>query len=144
MTLAIIRIRGRRNLSPKIRKTLEMLSLHRTNQCVLMEDTPALRGMLQVCKDYAAFGPVSGPTVISLMKKRGEKGGRMLSEIMEAEEIEQAAGKVMHGERVDNFADRVFRLHPPRKGFRDIKKPASAGGDLGWRDDMDALVKRMM
>lgn len=144
MTLAIIRIRGRRNLSPKIRKTLEMLSLNRTHQCVLLEDTPSVRGMLQVCKDYTAFGPVSEPTVAALLRKRGEKGGRKLSEIMEEEEMAQAAKKIMHGERVDNFADRVFRLHPPRGGFRDIKRPVSEGGDLGWRDDMDSLVKRMM
>lgn len=144
MTIAVVRIRGRRNMSPKIKKTLEALCLHRTNQCVLAEDTPSLRGMLQLCKDYVAFGPVREETIAALMQKRGEKGGRMLSEVMEAQEIAQAAKKVAHGEKVANFADKVFRLHPPRKGFADIKKPASHGGDLGQREDMDDLIKRMM
>ena len=144
MKLAIVRIRGRRSLSPKIKKTLQLLSLHRTNQCVLMEDTKSLRGMLQICKDYVAFGPLSEPTLVSLLSKRGEKGSRMLSEIMESEEIKQAANKIMHGEKLENFADPVFRLHPPRKGFTDIKMQAAEGGDLGPRNDMDSLLKRMM
>ncbi len=144
MKLAIVRVRGRRNMTPKIGRTLEMLNLHRTNQCVVMEDSPPIRGMLQLCKDYLAFGPISEGTLSALMKKRGEKGGRMLSEIMEEGEISEAAKKVMHGEKLENFSDRVFRLHPPRKGFRDIKRPVAQGGDLGWREDMDALVKRMM
>ncbi|HNT60408.1 MAG TPA: uL30 family ribosomal protein, partial [Candidatus Bilamarchaeaceae archaeon] len=98
MKLAIVRVRGRRNMTPKIGRTLEMLNLHRTNQCVVMEDSPPIRGMLQLCKDYLAFGPISEGTLSALMKKRGEKGGRMLSEIMEEGEISEAAKKVMHGE----------------------------------------------
>ncbi len=144
MTMAIVRIRGRRSMDPNIRKTLEVLCLHRTNQCVLAEDTPSLRGMLQLCKDYVAFGPVKEETIAALMQKRGEKGSRMLSEIMESQEIAQAAKKVAHGEKMRNFADPVFRLHPPRKGFVDIKRPASQGGDLGPRGDMDDLIRRMM
>jgi len=144
MTIAIVRIRGRRSLDPNIKKTLEVLCLYRTNQCVIMEDTPSLRGMLQLCKDYVAFGPVKEETIAALMQKRGEKGSRMLSEIMEAGDIKEAAKKIMHGEKVENFADRVFRLHPPRKGFDDIKRPVAQGGDLGFRKDMDSLVKRMM
>ncbi|MCX6768802.1 MAG: 50S ribosomal protein L30, partial [Candidatus Micrarchaeota archaeon] len=91
-----------------------------------------------------AFGSGTEETIAALMQKRGEKGSRMLSEIMESGEIAQAAKKIAHGEKVKNFADRVFRLHPPRKGFADIKKPASLGGDLGPRNDMDDLIKRMM
>lgn len=144
MKLAIVRIRGRRNIAPKIRKTLEMLNLHRTNHCVVMEDSPSICGMLQLCKDYLTFGPIKEGTLFALMMKRGEKGRRMLSEIMEEGEISEAAKKVMHSEKLKNFSDCVFRLHPPSKGFRDIKKPMAQGGDLGWREDMDALIKRMM
>jgi large subunit ribosomal protein L30 len=144
MKFAIVRVRGRRNMTPKIGHTLEMLSLHRTNQCVVMEDSPSTRGMLQLCKDYVAFGPIKEETLAALLTKRGEKGGRMLSEVMEGAEISEAAKKIMHGEKVENFSDRVFRLHPPRKGFTDIKRPVAQGGDLGFREDMDSLVKRMM
>ena len=35
------------------------------------------------------------------------------------------------------------RLHPPRKGYKTIKKPAPEG-DLGKREDMNLLLKRMM
>ncbi len=144
MKLAIVRIRGVRNMAPKVKRTMEMLSLHHTNQCVVKEDTPSIQGMLQLCKDYVAFGPINEETLSALLHKRGEKGGRMLSEVMEKDEISEAAKKIMHGANVDDFADKVFRLHPPRKGFRDIKRPTSQGGDLGRREDMDSLVRKMM
>ena len=143
MKIAVVRIRGRRNVAPKIKQTLKMMNLERENNCVVLEDTPQNMGMVKLCKDYITYGPVDEKTIFGLLKKRGEKGSRMLSEIMEKEEILEAAKKIMHGESVKNFVDPVFRLHPPRKGYKTIKKPAPEG-DLGKREDMDSLVKRMM
>ena len=143
MKIAVVRIRGRRNVAPKIKRTMEMLNIERENHCVLVEDTPQNMGMLQLCKDYVTFGVVSEKTLYELLKKRGEKGSRMLREIMEEEEIKQVAKKIMHEEKVRNFVDPVFRLHPPRKGYKTIKRPAPEG-DLGRREDMDSLLRKMM
>ena len=143
MKIAIVKVRGRRNLSPRIAKTLELLNLERTNNCVVIEDTPQNMGMVQVCKDYITYGPIGEKTLFELLRKRGEKGGRRLREVMEEEEIKQAANKIMHEEKVQNFADPVFRLHPPGKGYKNIKDPAPEG-DLGRRNEMDSLVKKMM
>lgn len=143
MKIAVVRIRGIRNISPKIKKTLNMLNIEKINNCTVLDDTPQNMGMVKVCKDYVAYGPVSEKVLFELLRKRGEKGGRMLREVMEDDEIKQAAGKIMHKEKVKDFVDPVFRLHPPRKGYKTIKKPAPEG-DLGKREDMDSLLRRMM
>ncbi len=143
MKIAVVRIRGRRKVSPKITNTLRMLNLERNNNCVVIEDSPQNMGMLNVCRDYVAFGPLKEETLIALLNKRGEKGGRMLNEIMEDEEIKSSAAKIMHEEKLRNFVDPVFRLHPPRKGYKTVKK-AAPEGDLGKRESMDSLLKRMM
>jgi len=43
------------------------------------------------------------------------------------------SGKIML-HKVDNLIKPVFRLHPPRGGFkRTIKKPITQGGETGYR-----------
>ena len=143
MKIAVVRIRGRRNIAPKISHTMKLMNIERENNCIIVEDTPQNLGMIKLCKDYITYGPISEGTLFELLKKRGEKGGRLLREIMEDEEIKQVAQKIMHEENVRNFVDPVFRLHPPRKGYKTIKKPAPEG-DLGKREDMDTLIKKMM
>ena len=143
MKIAVVRIRGIRNIAPKTKRTMELLNIEKENNCVIIEDSPQNMGMVKKCKDYITYGPISEDTLFALLKKRGEKGSRMLREIMEDEEIKQVANKIMHEENVKNFIDPVFRLHPPRKGYKTIKKPAPEG-DLGKREDMDSLIKRMM
>jgi large subunit ribosomal protein L30 len=34
-------------------------------------------------------------------------------------------------------------LHPPRKGHRGIKKTVTEGGELGFHEDIGALLKKM-
>ncbi|MBN2121461.1 50S ribosomal protein L30 [Candidatus Micrarchaeota archaeon] len=143
MKIAVVRIRGIRNISPKIKNTLKLMNLEKPNNCVVVEDSAQNMGMVQVCKDYITYGAVSEKTLFELLRKRGEKGGRQLREVMEEDEIAQVAKKIMHEENVKNFVNPVFRLHPPRKGYKTIKKPAPEG-DLGKREDMDSLLKRMM
>lgn len=142
MKIAIIRVRGRRNLEPKIRKTLELLNLRRPNHCVLAEDSPYTSGMLNLVKDYVAFGPISEEAIAHLIAKRGRKGAKRLSEISKGAEMKEIAKKIAGGSRVRDFMDPVFTLKPPRKGWKDIKQPYPRG-DLGARADMSPLVKRM-
>ena len=143
MKIAVVRIRGIRNVAPKIKHTMKLMNIERENNCVIIEDTPQNVGMLKLCKDYVTYGVISENMLFELLKKRGEKGGRMLREIMEENEIREVAKKIMHKENVRNFVDPVFRLHPPRKGYKTIKRPAPEG-DLGKREDIDSLIKKMM
>lgn len=142
-TIAIVRIRGVRSMKPKTKKTLELLRLFRPNHCVVYKSTPQVMGMLNVAKDYIAFGPIREETLSGLLAKRGEKGGKLLNEVLKEAEIGAAAKAVFGGKNIGEFVDPVFRLHPPRSGYKNIKL-AYPDGDLGKRNDMDTLLKRMM
>ena len=141
--IAIVKIRGIRKTNPKIRKTLELLRLNKPNHCVLVNNNPKMKGMINVIRDYVGFGFVSKETVFKLLKKRGEKGGKLLREQCDEKEIEKMAQEIYDGEQVKRYVDPVFRLHPPRKGHKNIKK-AYPIGDLGKRKDMNEFIIRMI
>jgi large subunit ribosomal protein L30 len=138
--VAAVRVRGRFNIKPKIRTTLELLRLHKPNHCVVFKANSALLGMLQRAKDYITFGEISKETFVRLLMKRGERGSkRGLSK----EEAEKIADAVLNGGKLKDFVDPVFRLHPPRRGWKNIKQQYPRGA-LGLRDNMDELLNRMM
>ncbi len=142
MKIAIIRVRGRRNMKQKIRKTLELLNLRRPNHCVLMDDSEYVKGMLNVAKDYVTFGPINEGAILHLLSKRAKKGSKRLSEISKKDEITAIAKKIIDGAKAKEFADPVFTLRPPSKGWKNIKLPYPIG-DLGARPDMNGLIRRM-
>lgn len=146
MKLAIIRVRGIRNIKPKIKKTLELLMLHKPNHCVLFEDSKQLRGMLRIAKDYITFGEVDEDTIFRLLYKRGKRGRYRLSSLLSEEEIREIAKKLANDKdaKVRDFVDPVFTLKPPRKGWKNIKLPYPRGA-LGFRplESMKDLIKRM-
>ncbi len=143
MKIAVLRIRGVRNVKPNIRKTFELLLLLKPNNCILVEDTPQNMGMVELVKDYATFGPVSEPTVLSLLEKRGMKGSAHLKAVLKPEEIKKAAKEIFGGKKSSEFANPVFKLSPPSKGFGDKKAPYP-NGELGRRGEMDTILKRMI
>ena len=55
----------------------------------------------------------------------------------------EIAQEIFAGKKTKEFANPVFRLHPPRKGYKNIKL-AYPKGDLGKRDDMDSFILRMI
>ena len=141
--IAIVRIRGVRKIKPKIKRTLKLLRLERPNYCVIMDPTSQTIGMLNVANDYIAFGKISREMIYRLLVKRGKKNGVLLSKTLKPKEIESMANEISEGKKVKDFADPIFKLHPPRKGFKDTKRHYPTG-ELGKREDMDSLVKRMM
>lgn len=142
--IAVIRVRGRRNVKPKIRKTLELLKLHKTNHAVVYKATPSIIGMLKVVKDYVTFGEISKEDLKNLILKRGERGRKKAKEIYSPEAVEEFVEKFFNDSvKISDFVDPVFRLHPPRKGWKDIKAHYPRGA-LGYRDNMSLLLKRMM
>ncbi len=143
MKYAAVRIRGVRDVAPRIRKTLELLRLERPNQCVLVEDTKQNVGMLEHAKDYLTYGPVDEETILRLLKRRGTKGSSKLGATMKDEELKKAAKDIFSGTKTSEYANPVFRMRPPTKGFRDIKVRYPKG-ELGRRDSMSGLLKRMM
>jgi len=143
MKLAVLRVRGIRKTNPKIKKTLELLRLEKPNHCVLVEDTPQNLGMLAVAKDYVAYGPVDEDTVYRLLHKRGRKGAQLLRSALKEEELKKVAKEISGGKKTIDYANPVFRLNPPSKGYKNIKS-AYPRGDLGKRADMASLLRRMI
>jgi large subunit ribosomal protein L30 len=136
--IAVVRIRGRRSMKPKIDHTLKLMKLHRTNHAVIYKATAPIIGMLKIAKDYIAFGKISKETLEALIAKRGEKGAKKASEVIKPKEVADA---VFSGKKLGDFIDPVFRLAPPRKGWKNVKKPELIVPESG---DIDAVIKRMM
>lgn len=140
---AIVRLRGTVNVNPDIRYTLRLLHLPRVNHCVVVEENGYYAGMIQKVKDYVAWGEISADTLQLLLRRRGRVAGgkRLTEEYIRAhtpysgfEELVQALidGKIRPKELANYHIKPVFRLHPPRKGHRGIKRSVTEGGELGY------------
>ncbi len=154
MTLAVVRVRGIINVKNDIRDTLTMLGLGRVNHCVLVDETPQYMGMVRKVKDYVTWGPIDTETATLLVKERGRLEGRKpieearLKELGDFKTYEDMGKAVAEGQvnwsKLDGTV-RVFRLHPPRKGYEGVKRAYTVGGALGDRgEDINPLIQRMM
>ncbi len=151
--IAVVRVRGRVGVDQKIEDTLHMLRLKRVNHCVVIDDRPSYMGMIRKVINYITWGYISKETFAELLRKRGEVEGygRLDDEYVRKHtkysSIDEFADAFMRFEaELDDIPGlkKVFRLHPPRKGWKSIKKPYKEGGALGFRDNMDELLRRMM
>lgn len=142
--IAVVRVRGLWGVKPKIRTTLEKLNLTRVNHCVVVDDNPYYRGMLNVVKDYVAYGPISPVMMERLIKKRGEFSRKRKVELSD-EDIKQFVKEFFEGKKTlkDLGIKPVFRLNPPRKGYRSIKRPYPYGA-LGKWPTLDELLMKMV
>ncbi len=75
--IAVVRVRGSIGVNRDILDTMGMLNLHRQNYCVLLNDSPGVRGMLRKAKDYITWGEIDGETKGMLLKKSGKKFFRL-------------------------------------------------------------------
>ncbi len=151
--LAVIRLRGEIDVHRKIKETLRLLRLHKRYHCVVVPDTPSYRGMLQIVKDYVAYGEMDAETLALLLRKRGRLTGdrRLTDEYVKEktgyESIEEFAKAVVDGKAsLKDISELkpVFRLHPPRGGLKSIKWHYGHGGDLGYHGkDISKLIYRM-
>ncbi|MGZ7047360.1 MAG: 50S ribosomal protein L30 [Methanobacterium sp.] len=151
--IAAIRLRGRTGIKKDIANTLDMLKLTRINHAVLIEDNPSYNGMLQKAKDYITWGEIDQETVSKLLSKRGKITGNVKltedylkdnTDFSSVEELSKALAD--SGNKLEDSGIKpVFRLHPPRKGYENIKKTFAESGSLGYRGDkINDLIKRMI
>jgi large subunit ribosomal protein L30 len=154
MTLAVVRVRGTINIKNDIRDTLAMLGLGRVNHCVLVDESPQYMGMLRKVKDYVTWGPIDAATASLLVKERGLLEGRkpldtkslkVLGKYKTHEDLGSAIAEGKTNWSKLEGTIRVFRLHPPRKGYEGIKRSYVVGGALGDRGEaINELLQRMM
>ena len=157
----VIRVRGTTGVIQNIADTLDMLRLNRISHAVLIEENPSYEGMLQKAKDYITWGEIDAETVAAMIAKRGRLPGNVkvtdeyVAENSDYNNIEELAKALVDGKvklLVDGkvkLADvgikPVFRLHPPRKGYEDIRLSVQEGGSLGYRgEEIKDLAKRML
>ena len=103
---AIIRLRGRVDVRPEVERTLRLLRLHKKFHAVLYPaDTPGLKGMLQVVKDWVTWGEIDRETLVELLRRRGRvAGNKQLTDEYVREKlglhggIEELADKLLKGE----------------------------------------------
>ncbi len=151
--IAVVRIKGRVGVNRDIEKTLHLLRLRKKHACVILPNSEEVVGMLNKVQHYVTWGEINEETLIELLKKRGRiAGNKRLTD----EYLKDKVGKDIAGVAKEILAGNLklkdipgvkpfFRLKPPTKGFRDLKKPFSMGGDYGYRGEhINELLKRMI
>ncbi len=154
MVYAVIRVRGSVNVNPDIKKTMQLLRLTRTNHCVLLEENVVYKGMLQMVKDYTTWGEINKETLTKLISSRGKLIGDkpLTAEYLKTattyhsfEKLSEAIleNKVQYKEIPE--VKPLFRLNPPRKGHRTVKRSFVNKGSLGYRKEhINTLIERML
>ena len=114
--LAVILIRGLIGVNEDVKYTLKLLNLKNKHNCVIVEDTPHIRGMLQKIKDYTTFGEVT------------EESIKLLDSLKTTKD------------------QKTIKLQPPLGGFerKGIKKTFKEKGALGNRGEhINKLIEKM-
>ncbi|MFA5142417.1 MAG: uL30 family ribosomal protein [Candidatus Woesearchaeota archaeon] len=140
--IAVVMVRGRFDMCDTELDTLDMLKLYRKNFCSVVNDTPAMKGMIHAVKDFVTFGNIDDETFKMLVDKRGEEYKGPVSD---------DTGRVSYKRKYFEFNGKkykpYFRLNPPTKGFgrKGVKIPFVSGGALGDRKEkINDLIKRML
>lgn len=134
-----IRISGQVEMRGDFTETLFRMRLRKKYSAVLLKETKDSQNLLQVVRNFIAFGKIDTKTMEELISKRGKSldskkariDAKRTAEIIEKEGIEKAGIKPF------------FRLHPPRKGINSkLHYPKGVLGDNG--DKINDLVRRML
>jgi large subunit ribosomal protein L30 len=149
-----VKVRGEISAQREAKETTEFLHLTHSNHAVLIDSRPAYLGMLHRAQSYLTWGEPTKETVVLMLSKRGRLAGSKPI----TEEVAQKLGY----KSIDDMAEaivtckvafqdivgvqKVFKLHPPKKGYKGkTKKSYNAGGEAGYRGEaINALVKRMV
>lgn len=150
---AIVQVRGTVKTAREIKDTLKMLRLHHVNHCVLVPDSPAYLGMIRKVKDFVAYGEVDEEILAQILRTRARLTGDSL---LTDEYVSQHTPYATIDEFARGLADGsakmtdvpglkpVMRLHPPRKGYRSIKRTYQQGGALGYYGpEINSLLYKM-
>lgn len=140
--IAIVRVTGLVKKSNAVLSTMRMLRLYNKNYCTVVENTPAIMGMITRVKDYVTYGEMDEKTFKELVEKRGEEySGREKDEKGKIDYSRRFI--IVEGKKYKKF----FRLTPPKKGYgrRGIKRAFARSGALGYRGTkINDLISRMI
>jgi len=157
----VMRIRGINQVSPKVKKVLQLLRLRQINNGVFIKMNKATTNMLRICEPYITYGSPNLKAVRDLVYKRGfvkVDGNR--TPITSNEIIEGKLGKMgiicvedlIHEiftvgpnfKYASNFLW-PFKLNNPTGGWRKKTNHFVEGGDFGCREyKINDLLKKMI
>ena len=154
MVYAVVRVRGTVNVKPDIKRTLKLLRLTRANHCVLLEEKPSFKGMLQVAKDYTTWGEIDKDVLSKLIKTKGRLEGEedITEDYVKSSTSYSGVDKLVQAIVDNKFKYKeipnvkpLFRLNPPKKGYEGVKRSFKNGGALGYRGkEINKLIERML
>merc|ERR1711993_21582 len=156
----VIRIRGINQVSPRVKKALQLLRLRQINNGVFIKLNKATINMLRLVEPFIAWGYPNLKTVRELIYKRGyAKVNRQRIPITDNSIVEKALSRcgiicvedLIHEiftvgrnfKKASNFLW-PFKLNNPNGGFRKKTNHFVEGGDFGNRGDaINGLVRKM-
>ena len=150
-----IRVRGHVRVRPQIEDTLDKLLLNRLHQARLIKATPSMEGMITKAKDYITWGEPTEDLILKLLTKRGRlSGNKRLTDAYvkknsNLSSIKALAKAIASGKATMSDVEGlkpIFRLTPPKKGFKGNKKlSVGMGGITGYRGEgINELTQRML
>ena len=139
--IAIIRFKGFVGTNKKIEETLGRIRLRRKNVCVVLDETPELKGILEKIKNFTAYGDIKEETLAKLIKERGKVMGKSKANV---ENAEKAAKDLIAGKKLEEMGIKpFFRLHPARGGIKSkLHYPKGVLGNHG--ENINKLIERML
>ncbi len=152
MAFAVIRVRSPRKKQKKMEDTLKMLRLNRVNHCTVVPENPIYKGMLNKVKDIVTWGELDEDILLNLLEYRSDLGAegieKKIKDQTSYQNLEGFADAVSSDEitidEVDGL-DNIFRMHPPKGGYKGVKRPFNQGGSLGYRGkDINVLLRKML
>ena len=153
MKIIAIRIRGKVDVPPDVKKTLDLLKLRRKNTAVILDDDPSIKGMLKKVENWITWGEIDAETLSLLLEKRGRLiGDRKIApkylQKLGFNSFKDLANAILNNKiDIKNLPEfkPFFRLHPPKGGFKkSIKKTIGSNGELGYRGkEINRLIKKM-
>ncbi|XP_046397617.1 60S ribosomal protein L7 [Ischnura elegans] len=157
----VIRIRGINQVSPKVRKVLQLFRLRQINNGIFLKLNKATLNMLRICEPYVTWGYPNLKSVRELIYKRGfaKINGQRIP-ITSNSIIEGRLGKMnlicmedlihevftvgKNFKYASNFLW-PFKLNTPTGGWRKKTNHYVEGGDFGNREDkINELLRRMV
>jgi len=156
----VIRIRGINQVSPKVKKALQLLRLRQINNGVFVKLNKSTLNMLRLVEPFIAWGYPNLKTIRDLVYKRGfAKINHQRIAISNNEVVEQVLGSsgivcvedLIHEivtvgpnfKKANNFLW-PFKLSCPTGGMRNKTNHFVEGGDHGNREDfINQMVRKM-
>jgi large subunit ribosomal protein L30 len=152
--LLVIRLCGSVGIPKEVERIFKYIHLQRRNHGTIIINNPSFNGTLERLKDYATWGEISKTMLSQLIMKRGKlMGGEKITD----EYVNRNLGfdsiimlsEAIHDSKLDFWKIKnvkpLFRLHPPKGGFRKKTNKHFPKGELGYRANaIDDLLKKMM